>query len=89
MLPWGGGARKSRLFDRSYLTSDDLGPGAYRVLSHINGSSSTVAGSVAGRKAKGRNVAKVRNVAWCERGATVSMWTLRSHVGGCRVVSRD
>ena len=55
VLPWGGGARKSRLFDRSYLTSDDLGPGAYRVLSHINGSSSTVAGSLAGQKAKGRN----------------------------------
>jgi hypothetical protein len=46
---------KSMLFDRSYSTSDDIGPGAYRVLSHINGSSSTVAGSVAGQKAKGRN----------------------------------
>ena len=46
---------KSMLFDRSYSTSAELGPGAYKVLSHINGSSSTVAGSVAGQKAKGRN----------------------------------
>ena len=46
---------KSMLFDRSYTTSDELGPGAYKVLSHSNGSRSTVAGSVAGQKALGRN----------------------------------
>ena len=46
---------KSMLFDRSYTTGPDLGPGSHKPLSNHNGSRSSVSGSVAGAKAKGRS----------------------------------